>query len=367
MKIVQLLYSGLGGHGSVAFSLVGAAGERWQSAMVFVGIEPVLDEYEDRCLENDVPWQHVHTQAGRAFTSWPALYSALSKMAPDAIILHSVKTIVPCALYARSRNIPLIAVEHQPNALKKSSEWWVSRALMRWADAVVVLTPEYKTEVAEGLGKRFKDEKVTLIPNGIDTGFFYEKPKQARAGRRKIGMAARFSGTKRQDLMVEALQKLLQRDGAGSWSLSLAGDGETHPSVKRQVEEMGLLGSVDLPGFLKGTELRDWFQSLDVYAHATEGETLSTSLLQAMASGLPIVGSDVDGVRNLLALYGGTGMVAYSQNAEGFADALALLAAEPERSQRISSNARHLAEVRFSDNAMFAAYDELIRKCILEQ
>lgn len=363
MKVAQILYSGLGGHGSVAFSLVDAASSPWNHGMVFVGIEPVLGEYEERCREREIPWRQIRTRPGRAVAAWPSLLAALRQLAPDVIILHSVKTIVPCALYARSRGIPLVAVEHQPNALKKRSEWWVGRALMRWADAVVVLTPEYQAELSKGLRGAFRERKVRLIPNGIDTSFFCPRTDSRQNGPKKIGMAARFSETKRQDLLVGALKPLLLRDGPESWALSLAGDGPTRPSVERLVGELGLTGSVETPGFLRGEKLRDWFQGLDFYAHATEGETLSTSLLQAMATGLPVVGSDVEGMRNLLSLGGGCGLLASAQSAEAFAEAFEALAAERTRSQTLAANARYLAEERYSNQAMFEAYDRLVQEC----
>src|SRR5690606_31715233 len=110
VKVAQVLYSGLGGHGSVAFSLIGAAGaaKAWVPSLIFFGIEPVLREYERKCVDESIQHQHIRTLAGAAWLKWPSLYRALARVRPDAIILHSVKAILPCALYARSRGIPLI-------------------------------------------------------------------------------------------------------------------------------------------------------------------------------------------------------------------------------------------------------------------
>src|SRR5690606_30056464 len=138
VKVSQVLYSGLGGHGSVAFSLVGAARttRAWVPSLIFFGIEPVLREYERKCVDESVPYQHIRTLAGAAWLKWPSLYRALARACPEAIILQSVKAILPCALYARRHGIRLLAVEHQPNALKSRAEWWVSRTLMKLADAI---------------------------------------------------------------------------------------------------------------------------------------------------------------------------------------------------------------------------------------
>lgn len=364
MKVIQILYSGLGGHGSVAFSLLDAArtAGAWSNELMFVGIEPVLGEYERICQSGAIPHQYVRVTAGRAWTAWPAVYRALRRSRPEAIVLHSVKTILPCALYARWHGIPLVAVEHQPNALKHRGEWWASRLVMRLADSVVVLTEDYRAQLREGLGDRWVEGKVHLIPNGIDTTAFAPGATAPAGDRpRRIGMAARMTGMKRQDLLIGAMALLRDRDGPGAWRLSLAGDGETLPALRSQVADLGLGDVVEFPGYLGESALRDWFGSLDVYAHASEGETLSTSLLQALAMGLPILGSDVPGIDNLLAAGGGAGLVV-PQTAAAFAEACLRVRAEPVLEAELRGRARALAVAEFSQVAMFQRYDRVLGK-----
>jgi glycosyltransferase involved in cell wall biosynthesis len=367
MKIVQLLYSGLGGHGSVAFSMQQASEIRsdWKNTMVFMGTEALLPEYENLCVQRALPCRYIATTQGQPWRSWANVYRMLADVRPEAIILHSVKAILPCALYARRHGVPLIAVEHQPNNLKKRSEWWVSRALMRLADAVVVLTPEYRASLQAALGRHWRLEKVHCIPNGIDTNVYALDASREKVIKqhRRIGMAARFSGTKRQKLLVDALALLQERDGPQAWSLSLAGDGETLAAVCARVNDLGLRDQVALPGYLGEQELCDWFHSLDIYAHASDGETLSTSLLQAMAMGLPIVGSNVPGIDNLLAAGGGCGLLTEQQTPESLAAVLTRLAEEPELARELGARARALAVREYGQDAMFARYEQLLRSC----
>lgn len=362
MKVLQILFSGLGGHGSVAFSLQAAAaaggGRDWWDTMIFLGVEPLLPEYESLCASRAVPHRYVRARAGAPWRSWPALLVALRGMAPDAIILHSVKAILPCWLYARARGIPLIAVEHQANALKTRSEWLASRLLMRLADAVVVLTPEYRDTLRSRLGKAWRDDKVHIIPNGIDTDAFAPVAERRASTGVTIGMASRFAGNKRHELLVGALALL--RGDAGDWRLTLAGDGETREAIAAQVRAAGLDGAVTLPGYLGAAALRDWFGTLDLYVHATDGETLSTSILQAMAMELPIIGSDVAGVTELLAEGGGCGTVAEAQTAEAFASAFHRVVDDPTAARAMARRARGLAVSTYSQVAMFAAYRQLL-------
>ena len=339
MNVLQILYSGLGGHGSVAFALAAAAsaaGDRgWRTGMVFLGIEPLLPEYEALCAQRTIPRHYIRATAGKPWRSWTGLFAALKAAAPDAIVLHSVKAILPCWLYARGRGLPVVAVE----------------------------TPDYRDALKRGLGPFWREDKVALIPNGIDIEAFAPGARRPLDGRPcVVGMAARFSAGKRQDRLVEAAARLRDADGADHWRLTLAGDGETRPELAARAAAAGLDGIVDFPGYLGDAPLKAWFETLDIYVHASDGETLSTSLLQAMAKGLPIVGSDVAGISDLLARAGGCGLLAADQSPEAFAAALRTLRQDPDLAQRLAAAGRRLAEDEFSQGAMFAAYRKVLER-----
>lgn len=367
MIAAQILYSGLGGHGSVAFSLEQAAARSGylSFSMIFTGIEPVLPDYRRLCDQRGLPWRYIRSIKGTPWRSWWALFRALRQLHPDAIVLHSVKTIIPCWLYARAHRVPLIAVEHQSNDLKASAERRVSRIVMRLADAVVVLTPEYRDALRTVVGGSWRGEKVHVISNGIDTDCF--APASRRTGAtnypRLIGMASRFTTIKRHDVLLDSLAILRRIDGRQAWRLSLAGDGETHAAMQRRAHELGIGDIVEFPGCLDEQQLFEWFRRLDIYVQASDGETLSTSLLQAMSLGLPIVGSPVPGIDNLLSDSGGCGLLAGDQSACAFADAFRLLAETPDTAAVLAARARAVAVAKYSQETMFKQYHDLLQVC----
>lgn len=366
-RVAQVLYSGLGGHGSVACSLMDVARSvgDWNAQLIFFGAEPVIADYERICREFAIENQYVRTSTGRSWCAWPALYSALRKLQPDAIVLHSVKTILPCALYAKFHRVPIIAVEHQQNALKRRREWLVSRLAMQLADAVVLLTEDYREQLRQRLGRGWIEANVHLIPNGIDIHAFAPL-ESGRSGRPwVVGMAARMTSTKRQDLLVEAIALLVREDGPASWRLSVAGEGENNAALRERVRGLGLEESVDFPGYLDSDQLRQWFGSIDFYAHASEGETLSTSLLQAMAVGLPIVGSDVPGIANMLTSGKGVGLLA-AQAPEAFAARLRQLASDSALAASLGQRARQYAVEQYSQESMFERYRSLVNQLCTE-
>ena len=78
----------------------------WDCAMVFMGIEETLPAYRHACAANGYRHLDIRTRPGQAWRSWPSFYRALDALAPEVIVLHSVKAILPAALYAWRRSIP---------------------------------------------------------------------------------------------------------------------------------------------------------------------------------------------------------------------------------------------------------------------
>src|SRR6185369_3377712 len=228
MRVAQILYAGLGGHGSVAFPLLDADKEgQWQPLLGFLGIEPLSVAYSENCKERGIPFSYFAAMPGKPWKTWPRIAQWLKASRPDAIVLHSGTALVPCLWHARRQGIPLVVVEHQANALKKRSDWIFSHLAMTLADGVVVLTPDYQQELKFRLGMFYRSGRVHVIPNGINTNRFISicsPVKRARTVR--LGMASRFTKTKRHDVLMKMMVKLHRREPEIDWHLSLAGDGE---------------------------------------------------------------------------------------------------------------------------------------------
>lgn len=364
LKIAQILYSGLGGHGSVAFSILeGIKSNAYMFIFGFLGIEPLLDAYKNNCKKSGIKYKYFKAIAGYPFYSWPKIVIWLYKERPDAIILHSVSAIIPVLAYTKITKTPLIFVEHQANSLKKSSAWKISKLGMKFADKIVYLTESYKHEMELAMPNSFISKKVSIIPNGIDTQRFIPSKNSILENKKiNIGMAARFTSMRRQDILVESLKQLKENYPHFDWHLTLAGDGETFKDIAKLIQDKNLHDNISLHGNLDEQELIHWFQKLDIYVHATEGETLSTSMLQAMACGLPIVASDVPGVKNLVSNTGEFGILVHEQTASAFSKIIGDLVNTKEKAKKMSKIARNIAIETYSIEKMSSKYLELIKE-----
>lgn len=363
IKIAQILYSGLGGHGSVAFSLLDSLKEKNFSFLLgFLGIEPLLDAYKERCKKQKIKGKYFKAIAGFPFYSWPKITLWLYKERPNIIILHSVSAVIPIIIYTKITKTPLIFVEHQANSLKKKSAWKISKIGMKFADKIIYLTEAYKQEMQKTLSESFVAEKIFVIPNGIDTQRFTPSKNSILENKKiKIGMAARFTSMRCQDLLVECIKQLKEDYPDFDWHLTLAGDGETFKDIAKLIQDKNLQDNITLTGNLNEQELITWFQKLDIYVHATKGETLSTSMLQAMACGLPLVASEVPGVTNLISNSENFGILVHEQTASAFSKKIGELANNKEKAKKMAKTARNIAIENYSIESMTSKYLELIK------
>lgn len=360
-RVAQIIYAGLGGHGSVAFSLISAdTQEKWRSFIGFYGIEPPTTAYLDFCAKRGIPHEYFGVAPGKAWLGWRGLFEWLKASRPTIIIVHSATALPPCIVYARTTAARVIVVEHHANHLKKSTDWLYSIFAMIFASAVVCLTPAYASELKGRLGSFYRSNKVSIIPNGIDIALF--TPRTLTWSNSKLfrmGMAARFTRTKRHDVLVETLAELREKASGVDWRLSLPGEGETLKETKERVILRGLTSAVEFPGHLNEIELSAWYRSLDLYVHATDGETLSTAILQAMASGLPIVASNVVGMGALLDREDKCGRLVDAQSADAFVGAVQDIQRDVRGAIEMGKAGRRCAERDFNEKIMFFKYEAL--------
>lgn len=215
------------------------------------------------------------------------------------------------------------------------------RLLARRFAAFVSLSADVEAELRE---HGVPADRVWRIPNGVDTGRFHPAASEAerRAGRSALGLPAddqplwlycgRFADVKRVDLLVEALV-----DAPGR--LLLVGEGGEEDALRRLVADRGLSDRVTLRPVVE--DPAPLYRAADAYLSASTTEGMSGSVLEAMATALPVVAAPASGMDELL---GGEAGVLLGDGAPAtFAAALAALAADPGRAAAVGGAARERA------------------------
>ena len=161
---LHILYSGLGGHASVVFSLLGGATEgSGKKSAAFFGIEPMLDQYKKECRASNISFKEIVKRRGYDRSAKKILDDWIETNSPDSIVVH-IPQVLGSALRWKKKNpkCKVVTVEHHANKLKSFIDWYYSRRSMFYSDYVVFLTEPYQKEVKSKLGKAFDNDKSVI-------------------------------------------------------------------------------------------------------------------------------------------------------------------------------------------------------------
>jgi len=361
MKIVNIIYSGLGGHASVVFSVI--EGDKLLQnthCIIFFGIEPVPAAYKQKCELLGINFYSILKKPGIDLDSVRKIIFILKSINPKVIVLHTINLIIPIYQYANKYKIQIISVEHQSNELKIKREWAYSFLLMLLSDKVVYLTEVYKMQMMKKLGIFFKNEKISVINNGINLLLF--KPvDNENTEVLNIGMLSRLMPTKDHITLIYSFYELLNKyNGVCKIKLNIAGDGSTKGDLVRQVLGLGIEDHVCFTGMIPENKSIDFLNAQNIYVHASLGETMSTSIMQAMACNKAIIASDVKGINNMLK-NGETALLIPPKNKVRLTEAFIILIENKLLRKKLGKNAGEYAKENFSNEIMFKKYSKLFK------
>ena len=236
---------------------------------------------------------------------------------------------------------------------------WARRLVLPGAAALVV-----PSERLRGLAVdlwRLPPERVRLIANGIRLDGFTPSPAGNRGLRARLGIPseALVVGTAGSLRPVKNHARLLAAVArAADVRLLLLGDGEERPALEARAAAPDLAGRVCFAGYQE--RLAPFYQAMDVFALSSDSEQMPVALLEAMASALPVVSTDVGDVRAMLPPEQAPFLVAPGPDAAaGLAAGIAELARDPGLRGRLGALNRQRVEERYSFDAMSAAYREV--------
>jgi len=215
---------------------------------------------------------------------------------------------------AKRHGLPAVVklAAHRSDLTDKSG-WkrWLGQArrrrrLIAQLDAVIAISTDIRDEL---LGYGVPEDKVALIPNGVDTQQFRPASDEAekRALRAQLGWPdgpiLLFAGgvipRKQPHLLVEAMFELRRR--GKSFTLVLAGPLQEVAYIER-IREIACAGGVSnhliMPGFV--SDVAPMYRAADLFSLPSRNEGMPNALAEAMASGLPSIATDISGSRDLV-------------------------------------------------------------------
>lgn len=278
---------------------------------------------------------------------------------PDIIHSHRYKENILAYLVSKKRNKPrLLATQHgmtesygqKPNFRHRMITRINFLLLSSCFDRTVAVSEDIRTTFMNYHG--FREEKVTVVHNGIEMPF--HAPATSRRGQFVVGSSGRFFAVKDYPLMVEIARKLLEI--RANFRFELAGDGPERKTIQELIRKYGMGKNFILQGFIEDTA--DFYRGLDLYLNTSHHEGIPMSVLEAMSHGLPVVASDVGGLKEIVA-DGREGYLVKNRHPEEFADKCLKIYENDSLRQTMSAAAREKVKSVFSTEHMVQNYYDL--------
>ena len=275
--------------------------------------------------------------------------SLLRKLKPDLIHAHTSKAGFIGRIAAKITNIPVVFTAHTWSFAEgiSAKQRMISVPLERLAARV----PGRIITVSEA-NRRLALERGISTPRKMSTVWNGTADNDLRSNTRRqapveIIMVARFAPQKNQALLLRALAQT-----GGDFHLNLVGDGPTQKNVEAVCDELGLRARVaflgdrgDVPHLLAQSQ---------IFALSTNWEGLPYSIIEAMRSGLPVVATDVGGIRECV-IDGQTGLLCAPGSLESLRDQLSRLMQSPDLRHQLGTAGRALYEQSFTLDSMAAS------------
>lgn len=217
-------------------------------------------------------------------------------------------------------------------ALRDRLPWSVMNRYVRKLDYFQTISEFTRERMLEA---GYPDEKIKMIRNGLPIDDF-QAARQARTDKRAvvtIGYAGRLEPVKGVDVLIAACGELKKR-GCDGFMLEVAGVGRQDKNIAEQARALGIsdhvcfLGGIsDMPYFMAG---------IDIYAQPSHQEGLPNSVMQAMATGLPVVATRVSGNIDLV-VHGENGYLSEAGDPLLMADNLQKLIERPAEREAFGS------------------------------
>lgn len=277
------------------------------------------------------------------------LWRELRSSHVDLLVLLTVTPNIWGRLLGRLAGVPVILATCRGGGspLRQHERW-----LWPLADHLVCNTSALKDHLVWHL--RLPEDHITVIPNGVDTTFFCPPSGGFIPRNRIILCIARLVPDKDHETLLTAFGLLARRHP--DVELWLVGNGKLQGPLKRQAANGIPKGRVQ---FLPGQrDLRGLFHQASIFVLSSRQEALPNVVLEAMASGLPIVATAVGGLPEVVE-HGRTGLLVPKQDAPALAQAMEQLLMDENTRVVLGKTGRERAEAGYSISAMVRNHEEV--------
>jgi sugar transferase (PEP-CTERM/EpsH1 system associated) len=327
-----------------------------------------ITDFHKRIARDDVQFISLNKPPGHLYRLYPRLYRIFRDLKP-AIVHSRNLAALEVTVPAWAAGVPVrVHGEHGRDVgdLDGSNRkyQWVRRAYNPFVTHFIALSRDLGSYLIDRVG--IPERKVAQIYNGVDASRFH--PADAltsivgcpfqRPEHWLVGTVGRMQTVKDQTLLARAFIRALELapELTSRLRLVMIGDGPLRAEAQGLLDRAGIADLTWLPG--ERHDVADVLRGLDCFVLPSLAEGISNTILEAMASGLPVIATRVGGNPELV-IEGATGALVPVGDPEAMAQAILTYAHQPEYARTAGQAGRAEIERRFSMGAMMGAYQSL--------
>jgi sugar transferase (PEP-CTERM/EpsH1 system associated) len=330
-------------------------------------------EFRRRIERGDVEIHEIHKRPGKDIGAYGRVWRVLRQLKPQLVHtrnLPALDMIAPAWLAGVRK---LVHSEHGLDLMEiegKSAKYNRLRRLSRFAvDRYIAVSADLSSWLRNEIG--VPNSRLETIYNGVDTRRFFPDPLTrsilpegfAPTEAVVVGTLGRLDPLKNQLALVDAFARLLTRNPALREKLRLviAGEGESRSAIEMALSKAGISDLAWLPGVRNDTV--DFYRSIDIFVLPSLREGISNTLLEAMASGLPVIAARVGGNPEIVP-DGVAGQLVAAADPEMFAAAIWKYIEHPVLMREHGKAGRAHMLGNFSLEKMVERYDRVYRSLL---
>jgi glycogen synthase len=199
--------------------------------------------------------------------------------------------------------------------------------------------------------------EIPVIPNGVDVSQFTVSNRDWLFPH--ILSVGRVVYQKGFDLAMHALSQLKDLE----WTWTIAGDGPQMATLKAMTAEYGIKDRVHFAGWLSSEQLKEQYSAANVFLFPSRHEGMPNAVLEAMASGLPVIATRIAGNEELV-VDGETGKLVATEDVESLREALKPFLVDAKMREQMGRAARRRVESAFSWNRVAEQYEIILEKAM---
>lgn len=284
----------------------------------------------------------------------------INERKPDAINAHSEAHAAFLAMASMDMGANLFQTVHSTVInFRLLQKYYTTPFLKKY----IAISAKCKEIIARELAP--PDKKIQVIYNGIDLGRFRCADRKIRPEVKNILILGRLAPEKDHANMLHAFRMLcdkLKSELKPVPKLNIVGDGQLRAPLESLVKELALNDNVIFHGVK--LNIPEILLENDLLVMSSKWEGLSIALLEAVASGIPIIATDV-GSNNEIVYNDYNGRLVEKENSEQLADAIYGLMSNPEKRAEYSANSSLVAD-KYDIKITADSYNSLYREAIIE-